>query len=133
MSGNIRFDLGVAPDANIPLFINFNTELSGIALDFGIETTKPGALFDLVAFNNGTRVGEAFATGSGPSFRQGTIGLGLPAFNEVELFTNSAPAFAIDNVRVASASREPASVALFGLGGLGLIGISKLRRRYLAS
>lgn len=66
MSGDILFDLGVAPDANIPLFINFNTELSSIALDFGMETTKPGALFDLVAFNNGTRVGDAFATGGGP-------------------------------------------------------------------
>jgi|SRR5579863_358166 len=133
MSGNILLDSGVAPDNNIPLFINFSTEISSIILDFGLETTKPGALFDMIAFNNGTEVGSAFATGGGPSFRQGTIGLGLPMFNEVELFTNSAPAFAIDNVRVAGVTPEPASMALFGLGGLGLMGISKLRRRYFRS
>ncbi len=129
MSGNILLDSGNPPDANISLFINFDAELSSIILDFGMDTTRPGAVFDLIAFENGTPVASVFASGGGPSFRQGVIGLGLPSFNEVELFTNSAPAFAIDNVKVRGVSPEPASMALFGLGGLGLMGISKLRRR----
>ena len=101
-SGNALLDSSQGDDAFIPLFINFNTLVTGISMDFVTDDFDAPTPLQLIAFNGSTEVGTNQATGSG-FFPQGVLSFNGAAFDSVALFDNDTPAFAIDNVDVSTA------------------------------
>lgn len=127
LSGNV---LGSVFGGANQLDIDFNTPLTGATLVFATSDFGTPQPFELQAFENGTAVGSATATGMVPAgftFPEGEIAFAGQAFNRIVLSTPNSAGFAIDNVAVAQAP-EPASGTLILLGLLAAMAPAGLRR-----
>jgi hypothetical protein len=121
---------GANTPAQTPLTIAFNTNISSISLNFGLDDA--GAL-TLMAYEGSTLVGTVSVTGVIPSgFDQpeGVISFNGATFNSVVLNSPSSDFFAIDNVDVrAAAVPEPATLVLLCTGLAALV--SARRREHV--
>ena len=129
LTGNVLGSPGQAFQNNIPLTINFSSDLGAISLLFATADFNTPSPFTLAAYEGSTLVGSGSSTGvflAGFLFPEGEIAFSGATFNRVVLST-TAPNFAIDNVAVApgiapgtAATPEPASSWLLGLGLLAI-------------
>src|SRR5579883_1325441 len=127
LSGNV---LGSASGGANQLDIDFNTPLTDAALVFATSDFGTPQPFELQAFENGSPVGSATATGTVPAgltFPEGEIAFAGQAFNRIVLSSPDSPGFAIDSVAVAQAP-EPATGSLILLGLLAAFAPAGLRR-----
>jgi hypothetical protein len=131
LTGNVLGDPGPAGESNLFLGVEFSQTLNSINLDFATEDFTTPSLFGLIAFDNGSPVGEAFSFGSflpGFTFPEGEVSLSGVNFNALEIGSD-APAFAIDNIAVNVATTpEPASLLLMGSGLLLLVFFARKAR-----
>jgi hypothetical protein len=114
----------------LSLSISFSGNVNSISLDFA--TSGPG-VFTLSTFENGLAVASVIASGVVPNgfqFPEGAVALTGGAFNEV-LITSTAKSFTVDNIDVkpvATATPEPASLALLGLSLAAVAAVLRNRR-----
>ena len=131
-NGNLIIDGGPGPTNNIAppniVSVGNNTgiltvHLGGLANQFGygyaiLSTINVANATTITLFNGATNVGSLSYNGiPDPAFAGGFAGIqSTLLFDTVQLTFNSvaAPAFAIDNIRIATAVPEPTSMVLFG-------------------
>jgi hypothetical protein len=133
LTGNVLLDPGPAGLNNLTLTIVFSTLQNNISMTFATNSGA-GVPFNLNAFNGGSAVGSASATGVIPAgffFPEGVINFDGPAFNRVVLSSPAALDFAIDNISVNVP--EPGSLSLLAFGAFGAIAITRLRRLRVAT
>ena len=131
LTGNVLGDPGLSNPSNIALDVAFNQTLSAITLDFATDDFSSPSPLTIAAYENSTFVGSTTLAGQflpGFDFPEGEIAFGGANFNNVAIST-SAPAFAVDNVIVATATApEPATVSMMAIG-LFLTAVGAARRR----
>lgn len=97
-----------------------------------LNTSTVSNATTITVFSGATNVGSLSFNGvPDPSFTGGFAGLqSTVAFNRVDITFNStaAPAFALDNIRVASAIPEPSTMLLVLSGAAGLLWGTRRRR-----
>lgn len=133
LTGNVLGDPGPSGQNGLTLSIGFNQNLSAVTLNFATSDFSTPSPLTLNAYENGTLVGSATATGqflSGSTFPEGEIAFDAASFNSLAL---SSPAmdFAVDNITVAtaiSAAPEPGSLALIAIA-LTAIGFPATRHK----
>ncbi len=129
LNGNVLGDPGPAGLSNIPLTIDFSSDLSAIDLVFATADFGTPSPFTLTAYSGGTQVGSTSATGTVPAgftFPEGELAFVGPAFDRVVLST-TAPDFAIDEV-AAVTTPEPAAIWFAGLGLIAFAAAGLARR-----
>jgi hypothetical protein len=132
LTGNVLGDPGPAGQSGLTLSAGFNQNLSAVTLNFATSDFGTPSPLTLNAYENGTLVGSATATGqflAGSIFPEGEIAFNAAAFNSLVL-SSTAMDFAVDNITVApaTATPEPGSLALLALA-LTAIGFPATRKR----
>jgi hypothetical protein len=130
LSGNVLLD---SDEPANTMEIGFSAPQTAISLLFALNDATNTSMLTMNLFNAGSFVGSVSSIGAIPSgffFPEGALSFTGEAFDQVFLFTDGAPDYAIDNLRLGDVAviPEPTTVALLATGLLALGGVGARRR-----